>query len=286
VIDINASDEEFPKARKHKKKEKPLPSWTKKNFNSILSSEDEDDQGKDGLQATPNGKRADIAAGKRKRERSRSKSITPPPPIAVRQLQHARNLVRQTLDSAPRAPSPTWQADDSIENINLDPELAKIAREIRTAPTSVGIDEGGGGPEVVTVKVRWHPHPLDDAARPEIWGFKMKRKDNFRQMFDETSDLAGILSSNLVVSYDGKRLFSSATPNSVHIWAEAEFDACDKTTHEYIRTHRHQRSLSLSPDPASQGRLFDSGTQDISDTSDAEDPSDPQQCVVRLSGHF
>jgi hypothetical protein len=23
--------------------------------------------------------------------------------------------------------------------------------------------------------VKWQPHPLDDAARPGVWGFKMKR---------------------------------------------------------------------------------------------------------------
>lgn len=63
------------------------------------------------------------------------------------------------------------------DNITLDPELAKIAREIRTAPTTTAAwGEGtGGGPEVVTVKVKWQPHPLDDAARPEVWEFKMKR---------------------------------------------------------------------------------------------------------------
>jgi hypothetical protein len=87
---------------------------------------------------------------------------------------------RQTLNSGPRASSPTWlTADDSNDSINLDPELAQIARDIRTAPatttTTTTIGESGGGPEVVTVKVKWQPHPLDDAARPMVWGFKIKR---------------------------------------------------------------------------------------------------------------
>jgi len=121
-----------------------------------------------------------------------------------------------------------------------------------------------------------------------VWGFKMKRHDNFRQVFDETADIAGVLSSNLVVSYDGKRLFSSATPNSIRIWAEAELEACDKTTHEYIRTHRHQRSISpddTGPNPNPNGTAPSrSGTQDLSDASDAEpiDSHDSQKFKLTL----
>lgn len=37
--------------------------------------------------------------------------------------------------------------------------------------------------------------------------------------------MAGILSQSLVVSYDGKRIFSHVTPHSIRIWAEAELRA-------------------------------------------------------------
>jgi len=89
-----------------------------------------------------------------------------------------------------------------------------------------------------------------------------------------------IFSSHLVMNYDGKRLFSSATPHSIRIWAEADLEACEKTTHEYIRTHRHQRSLSPPHDNhGSSANGVDgpsrSGTQDLSDASDAE-PLDSQ----------
>ena len=54
-------------------------------------------------------------------------------------------------------------------------------------------------------------------------------------------------------------------------------EACDKTTHEYIRTHRHQRSPSPSFDQPGAGTDGPSrqGTQDLSDASDAE-PLDSQ----------
>ena len=70
---------------------------------------------------------------------------------------------------------------------------------------------------------------------------------------------------------------------SVHI------EACDKITHEYVRTHRHQRSLSLSPDRAGAGAGPNgaapsrSGTQDPSDASDAEPlDSDTQKFKLTL----
>jgi hypothetical protein len=50
----------------------------------------------------------------------------------------------------------------------------------------------------------------------------LRQNDTFRQVFEETADLAQILSDSLVVSFGGKRVFSSASPNSLKIWAEGE----------------------------------------------------------------
>lgn len=41
-------------------------------------------------------------------------------------------------------------------------------------------------------------------------------------MFSETADQAGVLSDNLVVTYENSRVFPSATPHSIGIWAEGE----------------------------------------------------------------
>ena len=80
---------------------------------------------------------------------------------------------RQALQLEPRAVSPTWVGDDSLDNITLDPELAKIAQEARTKRPE---EKWGGGPEEVLIKVKWQPHPKDVAARaPVSWSFKMKR---------------------------------------------------------------------------------------------------------------
>lgn len=83
---------------------------------------------------------------------------------------------RQALELETRAVSPTWVGDDSLDSIALDPELAKIAQEARKRPPVTEEEKQGGGPEEVLIKVKWKPHPKDDAARaPAPWGFKMKR---------------------------------------------------------------------------------------------------------------
>lgn len=90
-------------------------------------------------------------------------------------------------DHAP-IPKSVFQADDSLDNIELDPELAKIAAKVKQDSArqqsegpihSRGVTPAlDGGPETVTVKVRWKYHPLNQAGaavKPQIWGFKMKR---------------------------------------------------------------------------------------------------------------
>ena len=81
-----------------------------------------------------------------------------------------------------RAPSPTNFADESADTIVLDPELASIKKLVRSGQlahtpsasrgTTPALD---GGPETVTIRVKWKPHPMNDAAKSQQWDFKMKR---------------------------------------------------------------------------------------------------------------
>ncbi|KAI6103068.1 hypothetical protein EV401DRAFT_1875649 [Pisolithus croceorrhizus] len=191
---------------------------------------------------------------KRKRQRSRSRSITPPPALSDHQLANAKYLVRKALAVESRTPSPTLLPDDSLDNIVLNPELAKIVEEVKKQAARQKIDaEQTGGPETVTLNVNWIPHPLNVAAPKPTWTREMKRHDSFRVLFEETADLASILVDHLVVTYDGKRVFPSGTPHSLRIWTEGELEACDKNTYEYMRTRRLQRSHSPPPqDDASE----------------------------------
>ncbi|CAL1712428.1 unnamed protein product [Somion occarium] len=191
----------------------------------------------------------------RKRQRSRSKSITPPPELPEETLQNARERVRRMLNQG-RAQSPTYVADESVDNLDLDPELAKIAAQVKhDAERQRSVDPihsrgvtpaMEGGPETVTIKVKWKYHPLNQADQPQIWGFKMKRHDSFKLLFDEVADMAEVLVEHIIVSYNGKRVFPSASPHGIGVWMEAELEACEKTTYEYIKSQR-RRSPSVIP---------------------------------------
>ncbi|KAF9221601.1 hypothetical protein BS17DRAFT_785030 [Gyrodon lividus] len=235
-----------PRRRKKKQnKQNDLPRWQATDVATLLSPENDDDD--QIIESLPRDDRENKSPRKRKRERSRSKSITPPPALPAHQLENARNLVRQALTFEPRAPSPTHFADDSTDTIVLDPELAKIAEAVRKQVQHSQIDAGqAGGPQVVTIKVSWRPHPLNSSAEKLVWVFKMQRHDTFRELFEEVADLAALLVDQLVVSYDNRRVFASGTPHSLRIWAEGELEACDKHTDGYIRTHRSKRSPSPS----------------------------------------
>ncbi|KAG1745872.1 uncharacterized protein EDB91DRAFT_1119188 [Suillus paluster] len=248
--------ESTPRRRKKKpNKQHELPRWQAADIVTLLSSDNEEDD-LEITENTPKASRNDTSLRKRKRDRSRSKSITPPPQLPIHQLNNARNLVRQALAVAPRAPSPIQFADDPTDTSDLNPELAKIAEEVRRrAVETKNIPEQGGGPELVIIKVRWRPHPRNPAGAKDVWNFKMKRHDTFQYMFEEVADLAAVLVESLVVSHDGKRLFASGTPHGLRIWAEGELEACDQTTWDYIRAQRHQQvpngaqSSKHSPSP-------------------------------------
>ncbi|KIK91591.1 hypothetical protein PAXRUDRAFT_13704 [Paxillus rubicundulus Ve08.2h10] len=261
-------DESSPRRRKKKQnRQNDLPRWQATDVATLLSS-DNDENDLQIIESLSGNEGENTSHRKRKRERSRSKSITPPPALPAHHLANAQNLVRQALAIEPRAPSPTHFADDSIDTIVLDPELAKIAEAVRKQALNSQLDmEQVGGPEIVTIKVRWRPHPLNSSAEKHVWVFKMQRYDTFRDLFEGVADLAAVLVDQLVVSHDNRRVFASGTPHSIRIWAEGELEACDKHTYEYIRTHHSQRS----PSPSLQDKPHSSRCSlSVSPRSDAE----------------
>jgi hypothetical protein len=87
-------------------------------------------------------------------------------------MSHCSNA----LGHPPRADSPTNEyIDDSIDTIVLDEDLASIAREVKAQVNRGGDFESRGGPEIVTIKVHWQPHPLNADGRVDVWIFEMKR---------------------------------------------------------------------------------------------------------------
>ncbi|KAI0822059.1 hypothetical protein BC628DRAFT_1412599 [Trametes gibbosa] len=245
--------------RRPQKKDGVLPDWTRKGINEIIVSSDSDDDilapkkvdkpAGGGTVETPRGIRA----------RSRSRSLTPPPALPAHALQRAREAVDRVIGAAPRAPSPTDFADDSFDTVVSDPELASIARRVKSELQRNGgtpIPEEGG-PTTVKLKIIWRPHPLDAHGRSTVWGAEQKRHENFHNLCAEIADLAGVRLEHLVLLYDDKRVFASSTPHSIGIWAEAELYACDQTTSQYLQENKRLRSESVAPIGSSQA--YDSG---------------------------
>jgi hypothetical protein len=87
-------------------------------------------------------------------------------------MRHCSNA----LGHSPRPDSPTNEyIDDSIDTIVLDEDLASIAREVKAHVNRGGDFESRGGPEIVTIKVHWQPHPQNAYGRADVWTFEMKR---------------------------------------------------------------------------------------------------------------
>ncbi|GLB38205.1 putative ubiquitin-2 like Rad60 SUMO-like [Lyophyllum shimeji] len=274
VVHVSSeSDEEVATPRRGRKaKRKATSPWQanpKKALDRLLSVGLSDESDNDieivGTSTTPR----NTQAPKRKRQRTRSRSITPPPALPIHQLQHARAVVQQTLGSAPRPASPTLRVDDDLDDaMLLNPELARLAKAVASRAQSEVPFASSPAPEnaeTVQLAVRWQPHPLNKAGEEDVWVFKMNRDDNFRDLFEATAEEASILSDNLIMSYNGKRIYSTVTPMALRIWGEAELVACDKVTYEYIRANPAAASHTLS--------AFDTGTPAPEDPSDTDAPS-------------
>ncbi|KAI0699951.1 hypothetical protein C8T65DRAFT_658712 [Cerioporus squamosus] len=236
------------KKSQSKKKGDALPDWTKKMPNEIIISSDSDSD--DDIILAPKLRKTAKNGGQEsspqsKTKSARSRSITPPPALPQYDIQRAQAAVDRFCTTRGYS---TYDADESTDNIALDPELASIARRVQSEALRGDTPETDvGGPEEVNLKVVWRPHPLDPSGSRDSWGVTQKRHANFYKMFDEIADLASKRVENMVICYEGKRVFPSSNPHSIGIWAEAELEACDKTTYEYLKEHKRMRSPSAAP---------------------------------------
>lgn len=86
-------------------------------------------------------------------------------------------IISQIIGAVPRAPSPTDFADDSLDADVSDPELALIARRVKSELRRNGTTPvpEGGGPTTVKLNIVWRPHPLDPHGKSEVWAAQQKR---------------------------------------------------------------------------------------------------------------
>ncbi|KAF8262279.1 hypothetical protein EI94DRAFT_1744017 [Lactarius quietus] len=218
-----------------------------------------------------------------KRPRSRSRSLTPPPGLSMQQIMNVRKVVSTTLQSSARADSPTNDfIDDSVDSIVLDEDLVSIARQVQARVDCRGDLDSGGGPETVTIKVHWLRHSPNSEGRADVGSFNMKRHDTFHALFEVVANTAGVPTKSLVLTHSGARVFASATPHSLKIWAEAQMDASDVTTFEHLREQRHETPFAgQSNDWSPPTHTAEDGESESDVQSVAEEDDDIFKLVVR-----
>ncbi|KAI0647844.1 hypothetical protein C8Q79DRAFT_952190 [Trametes meyenii] len=236
------------KPRKRSGKQDTLPDWTRRPEDIIEILSDSDDDIFAPKENKPLVDAESPSKLKGKRPRSRSRSLTPPPALPQFLIDRAQNAINEFMGTV-REPSPTDFGNESIDTIVQDPELASIARRVKSQAHRFESSPApeGGGPENVKLKILWKPHPLATDVRPQVWSFEQKRHDSFHALCADIADMICIRRENLILSYDDKRVFPSSSPHSIGIWAEAELEACDKTTYHYLQENRRMRSESIAP---------------------------------------
>ncbi len=106
----------------------------------------------------------------------------------------------QVVGIVPRAPSPTDFADDSVDTIVLDDEMASIARRVKLDMTRQGSPvREGGGPETVKLKVFWKPHPLNPSGHADIWAMVQKRVCTLEEFCEERPSLLTLYSTRISI---------------------------------------------------------------------------------------
>lgn len=110
----------------------------------------------------------------------------------------SRQSSNALASSSPRRkPPPIVLEDDSDdEPIVLAPELAKISAEFKGKQStlrqpSLDIDAIGNDTDPtlsaeVTLRIKWLPHPEDEAGKTEEWQLKQKRVSVFYHMKETT----------------------------------------------------------------------------------------------------
>jgi len=235
-----------PKNKKKKPNEVEIPRWQRdKKLVRILSEQLSDGSDNDILEVT-NLNHSPVKKTIRK-ERSRSRSPTPPPAVPIQEIQKARNLVRQALETVPRAASPDFLgADDSTDDIVLNSELAGLAKSVAMQSLQPDTRYAVSQKDTVQITVKWQPHPKDVNGVSKVSAYRMNRDDAFHDLFDAAADDLDVLVQNLIMTYRGKRLFSSASPEALEIWGDAEFVAYDQTTYSYLQANHYTRESNLS----------------------------------------
>ncbi|KAF8574319.1 hypothetical protein K439DRAFT_857466 [Ramaria rubella] len=189
----------------------------------------------------------------------------------------------------------------AAETATLDPDLQNIALKVvaRASKQKAADDydgmqqtrpgtsqqESSGGSALVTVCVKWVPHPEDEVmlGRPQqSWSFTVKRHESLKQLFLQISDKAHVLAEDLVLMRGGKQVFTSVSPAGLGVWGQLDLEACDRITFEALR--QRFRSVTPAQQEANDPQSDREASAPLSEASVEPDGSDKFKLVLRAPG--
>ncbi|KZV86993.1 hypothetical protein EXIGLDRAFT_724202 [Exidia glandulosa HHB12029] len=248
-----------PKAKSKAKPKPPVaPTWTKRAATTRLATTSDEDEDSDVIiLKDSNGPREgrSLQKGSKKRQRSRSRSsgsLTPPPELTKEEKARAKAVVENALQLPPPAKkqrTPPVEEDLDLDfSGSLNPELAKIAKRVLAAPAKKPAAKSLSSKESVLANVQWLSHPINEAGAPlRTWKFVINRGETFAStLLPNLQEQVGA-DADIVLRHEGKRVFRTSTPDSLHIWGEADFQACTPATWEYLQSHPEEAAVEAPP---------------------------------------
>ncbi|CAK5284122.1 unnamed protein product [Mycena citricolor] len=224
------------------------------------------------------------AKGK-ERARSKSRSLTPPPEMSREQRDLLRNIVRETLGARDRdrTPSPPLDPDLSTDTIVFDPEVQAIINAANAGAKPSESNPISHSNETIEIFVHWKPHPRDEQGRKRTDIFKLNRTDTFRELFEAVAEDQSLLLENLRLSHNNIRIFPSVTPATLRIWDEADLEACDKTTWEFLHANPHKAGHNGSAIEIASDSEEEEEDEELLQSDAGDDDDETLKLVLRSS---
>ncbi|GAA96441.1 hypothetical protein E5Q_03107 [Mixia osmundae IAM 14324] len=257
----------------------------------ILTSSDESDKGeqsKDTARSTPI-----LLSPKAKPKRTIARrEITPPPPLRSRSIPLAYPQAKPISPSVPKidlpsakSPSPTIVDSDDLET---DPDLLRIRQQVRARLRAKGGASDANKEASTGHKIDMTIQLIHDdsagADQAASWSRRVVQQVGLRESMEGLYNIAALTAqvpaSAVTLVYEGRRVYRTATPQSLHIYGAATLQAYRSEHFERTQSDGAFRQASTNATPAQT-------KPEISSQSDSQQDADEDnhlRLTVRSKG--
>ena len=147
---------------------------------------------------------------------------------------------------------------DVAEPVNLNPALMAIRENIKTNPVHQS-DNANIGPEILDIKCKVYVdkpgstpqvNPATNTVTRQLEtiskSFRYRRADNFESLFKYLAQptLLNTRIDGIVMTYEGHRVFTGATPASLNMWDKADMEAMTVSTYEFLKKQKKSQHMA------------------------------------------